>query len=328
MSCHHPLKAFWTGTFTDTGKLSLYLAPDSPGDVVSAAFVESKGYHIGAGAPLVSLNGQPYLKDPLLIPCGKCVGCRMTNAKQWTVRLVHEAEDYKDRCWFLTLTYRDECLPFTQDGELTLVKSAISGFMKRLRTYSGKQYRFFGCGEYGTDENATHRPHYHVILFGDLDDLIPFKFNRFHSSLVEKSWPFGLHEVSPADPGCMAYVAGYVEKKQKDPYWDDYPVKPFHIMSRMPAIGYKYVPRVNGESDNHVYGNFGNSHYASVPRAYLKKLVDKPWFEEYKKRCLTSAKKSRLLDQAVYQSTDETIIGFLKDDASYEALEKVRNETL
>lgn len=138
----------------------------------------------------------------------------MKRAKQWQIRLVHEAELYPDKTFFVTLTYDPWHLPVNKYGETFISKRHAQLFLKRFRYHLGKPVRYFLCGEYGED---THRPHYHLILFCELDDLIPFAFNRFHSEVISKAWPFGLHEVSPAEKNSMAYVAGYVEKKQRDP---------------------------------------------------------------------------------------------------------------
>ena len=52
----------------------------------------------------------------LQVPCGQCMACRLERARQWAVRCVHEAQMHKDNC-FLTLTYRDGCVPRSIDLE-------------------------------------------------------------------------------------------------------------------------------------------------------------------------------------------------------------------
>lgn len=103
---------------------------------------------------------------PLPVPCGKCIECRIANARAKAVRGEHEL-----RMWasthdssFLTLTYNNKFLP-TGDGQFptgTLVKRDFQLFMKRLRKVKGSGVRFIMSGEYGTD---NFRPHYHAILF-------------------------------------------------------------------------------------------------------------------------------------------------------------------
>ena len=146
MGCHHPNKAFWTGTYTANGKKDLIFMPGTFGDRYNVKNV--KDHRIAPGADLLREGGETFLVNPIPIPCGSCLGCRLQRSKDWTIRLVHEAESYLGRCWFVTLTYDDAHLPFV-DGEASLVKSAPSDFIKRLRTYTEKPFRFFSCGEYG-----------------------------------------------------------------------------------------------------------------------------------------------------------------------------------
>lgn len=104
----------------------------------------------------------------MLVPCGKCAGCRLDRAKEWTTRLIMEKSLFPDSSvWFLTFTY--EHMPLTSDGLPTLVKKDVQDFFKRWRYYHG-DFRYFLAGEYG---DHTFRPHYHMIGYGmsfsDLD---------------------------------------------------------------------------------------------------------------------------------------------------------------
>lgn len=325
MPCHHPMKAFWTGSYTDKGKKDYFICPETAGNYVAAKLAEKHGKHISPSASLVNIQGVPYLKDPLSIPCGKCLGCRMDRARAWKVRLVHEADDFPDQTWFVTLTYRDECLPVTKDGEPTLRKDDLQRFMKRLRTYSGRKWRYYAVGEYG---GLYKRPHYHLVLFGSFDDLVPVQFQVFTSKLLEKAWPFGKHEVVPAHENCVAYVAGYCEKKQKDPDYWSYPVRPFSLMSKKPMIGWRYMLSLKGDDDRKVYGNFGSSHYAGIPRAYLKPHEDDAWFVDYKARSESIAKDLHLAQFGVFGTDDEDIIGDVLDDIAVDELQEKRIDKL
>lgn len=325
MSCNHPLKGFWTGSYTATGKKDYFICPETVGDVVNAALAERRGHRITPVASMERQNGEILLSDPISIPCGHCVGCRMDRAKEWKVRLVHEAASYPGQSWFVTLTYADEFLPVTKYGEPYVSKKDAQKFMKRLRRYCGRKFRYFLCSEYGS---VNMRPHFHLILFGVLDDLIPFEFKRYHSALIEKAWSFGMSEVSEANENCMAYVAGYVEKKANDPNFASYPVKPFLMMSRKPAIGSVYVSRLDGSPDRKVYGMFGSTHYAGIPRAYLKKCEEAPWFKEFKEESERLAKITKDNKGAVFGTVDEDLQGFIADEACYRRLEKVREEKL
>ena len=96
--------------------------------------------------------------DPVQLPCGQCIGCRLEKSRQWAMRIAHESSLYDQNC-FLTLTFSDEHLP----QNLSVSKRDLQLFMKRLRKhFAPRKIRFFQCGEYG---ELNMRPHYHSILF-------------------------------------------------------------------------------------------------------------------------------------------------------------------
>lgn len=129
---------------------------------------------------------------PLLLPCGRCIGCRMSAARDWAIRCTFESQQWKTQS-FVTYTYRDaHCPQF-------LRKDHLSGSIKRLRARLDSRIKFFACGEYGEEKG---RPHYHALLFG-VSDL----------ARIQASWPFGFVQVKPVTPERIAYTAGYVSKK-------------------------------------------------------------------------------------------------------------------
>lgn len=290
---------------------------------MNVAYAERRGFKVSPAASLVRHGDNVFITEPIAVPCGCCVGCRMDQAKQWKIRLCLEALDFKDKVFFLTLTYRDKDLPINRDGEPYLKKSDVQDFLNRLRNPTKgvhRFYRYFLCGEYG---DVTHRPHFHVILFGDLDDLVPFDFGRYRSATIEKAWKHGICEVSPAHPNMMAYVAGYVEKKQCDPLWNDYPVKPFTLKSTKPILGHSYISKVDGSS-RHVYGDFGNVHDAPIPRAFLRKLENEPWMEDFKSHSLIIARKSLITSLGAVGTVDQDKLGDVIEESAYRRLEKAR----
>lgn len=95
------------------------------------------------------------------IPCGRCIGCRLSNSKQKADRAVLELQ-YSSSSYFITLTYDDDHVPTAKTtcpdtGEplevLTLNKKDLQDFWKRLREdierKGGKKIRYIACGEYG-----------------------------------------------------------------------------------------------------------------------------------------------------------------------------------
>lgn len=225
------------------------------------------------------MEGVPGLTDPVPIPCGSCVGCRLDRARDWTARLILEAEHWP-YAYFVTLTYDEEHLPY-EAGKPVLVKKDVSSFLKRLRNFY--KCRFFACGEYG---DLTQRPHYHVILFSGepLTMCDRLGVNRWHSIEIAHCWKDGLHEVSVAEPGCFAYVAGYCAKKQKSDL-SQYAVPPFILMSRRPGIG---LPGLDLEGFRDFKIHSGKNRSYRLPRYIKDKL---PWYtEEVKQKLVQDAK--------------------------------------
>jgi len=179
------------------------------------------------GLTLREPHDHPGEAEYLRLPCGTCVGCRLSRAREWALRCGLELSSHDTTCW-TTLTYDDAHVP------PTLEKRHLSAFVKRLRARMGGGLRFFGSGEYG---ERTQRPHYHAILFG-VPECAP----------VQACWPHGFARVDPVSPAAIAYVAGYCSKKvgwklecsERVDYgtgemytWQP----PFVLMSRRPGIG-------------------------------------------------------------------------------------------
>ena len=115
-----------------------------------------KGFRTTTGVSFSQLRRDDHVGD-IEIPCGRCIGCRMRRASDWSLRVMHEAQLWKENC-FVTLTYGHGKLP--PNGSLD--HGDFQLFMKRLRKRVGKPVRFYMCGEYG-DEGG--RAHYHACLF-------------------------------------------------------------------------------------------------------------------------------------------------------------------
>lgn len=231
MACYHPLKGYQFG-WTDNGKPNYKITSF---DTI-----------------LYDENGKE--REYQLIPCGKCVGCRLAYSRAWADRCMAEAS-YHDSSFFVTLTYDNDHIPnavIKDTGEImqygTLVKRDCQLFMKRLRKnyrYDNK-IRFFLAGEYGSQ---TARPHYHVILFGlKLNDLVLYKKDRGYcywtSKFIEEAWQHkGYCVVAPVTWETCAYTARYIMKKQNgeaSKKYDELGIIPeFTLMSRKPGISFE-----------------------------------------------------------------------------------------
>lgn len=329
MPCNHPLHAFRTGSYSVHGKED-YVIGRNCDEVYPAWKAKKNGHLVTSAADLVSLQGEPYLANPLPIPCGHCVGCRMEHAKEWKVRNCLEALAYKpEHVYFLTLTYGDASLPSTREGVPCLRKEDLQKFWKRLRKNSGKRFRYFACGEYG---GLTLRPHYHAIVYGDVFDPVPDPGHHLRSQALEESWTLGLYDLQVAEPGMIAYVSGYVEKKQLDPNWDKYPVRPFITMSRRPGVGVHVLQRQERAilSTQKVYGNFGSEHSAKLPRTFMRKVEERfpGLVREWKEVSKQKAIQSQVLKDHWFGPLDFDLQGFAQDSIDLEKLKKVRKAKL
>lgn len=161
--------------------------------------------------PILFDINDPRKGDPIMLPCGKCVGCRLEYSRQWGIRCFHEASLYDDNC-FITLTYDNEHLPVTGN----LVPRDLQLFFKRLRKKYGEGIRFFAAGEYGGN---LGRPHYHACVFNhDFEDKYAWQRSKsgellYRSPSLEKLWKYGYSSIGSVTFESAAYVARYIMKK-------------------------------------------------------------------------------------------------------------------
>nr|CAI9749868.1 replication initiation protein [Microvirus sp.] len=247
------------------------------------------------------------------IPCGKCFACQMRKRKDMTIRLCHERKMANTAC-FLTLTYDDDNVPTTdwlsldnptkryahglgELPEMTLIPADVQLFMKRLRRYltyrpkhGSRDYcpsiRYFAVGEYG---GKTHRPHYHIIIFGWKPSDAKFFFRRGKhnicvSDTLKHLWKFGFSSVCDVDAGVARYCARYVTKKYASALEQDgrdymngvrVTVPEFTLQSvRNGGIGATWLKAYANEiRDGKVAVDFGNTVRAvTVPKYYYDRL--------------------------------------------------------
>ena len=219
------------------------------------------------------------------LPCGRCLNCRINKANEWSVRCMLESLEHENN-WFLTLTYDDDHVP--ADG--LLHRDDLQKFFKRLRKFV--KFRYFGCGEYGS---KNLRPHYHIILFGCDLDYKHIGLNLFESKLIAQCWPFGFHYLGDVTYSSCNYVARYTTKKVLDPN-----SKPgeFLCMSTKPGIGANYCKKNLAKilEYDKVFGNFGNSKSAMLPRYFdkLAQLLDETKYQDLKKTRLDKGNEMML----------------------------------
>lgn len=156
------------------------------------------------------------VRRPLTLPCGQCIGCRLERSRQWAVRCMHEAQMH-DHSIFVTLTYNDDNLP----TDLSLNYRHFQLFMKRLRKdFTGRNVRFYMCGEYGED---FQRPHFHALLFNcfftdrKVYSRLASGSTLYTSERLSELWPYGFSSIGDCTFESAAYVARYCMKKVTGP---------------------------------------------------------------------------------------------------------------
>jgi len=285
-------------------------------------------------SPITLKNQRGHLNPTTQVPCGKCVSCLERRRNDWSIRLNEELR-ISQSAVFLTLTYRDENIPYDEStGEITLKKSDIQNYMKKLRVslsrgisttnFLGKsvktpkndvKIKYFMQGEYGSKKD---RPHYHMILFN---------FPSNIDYLLEKLWIHGFVHYGECNKATIHYCTKYMITKY-DPDFKDR-VKPFALMSK--GLGKSYADR-NGawhrETEKPTYTMIGGTQYP-LPR-YLK---DKIFSEDQKKvigsRNLSYAKRRAINDDLLLLKDVKSDHEFFEvKDARIESYSKRREKFL
>lgn len=194
-----------------------------------------------------------YKSEPLkdlkrLVPCGQCEDCLNSKRAAWTVRLESEERECNN-AYFITLTYKDETIPFEIDGTIKrgiqsipaewfwnnqihpqgiLLKSDLQKFFKRYRKKNpDTDLKYYAVGEYG---DKSHRPHFHAIVFNvDIWKLL--------NSWNDQNGQIGRIHTGTVTTQSMNYVTSYVINKQKYAKRTKYP--PFALMSK--GLGRNYI---------------------------------------------------------------------------------------
>lgn len=269
--------------------------------------------------------------EPIKVPCGRCIGCRLEKSRQWAIRISHEASLHPDNC-FITLTYNDEHLP----SNLSLNLKHQQDFFKRLRKKHGK-LRFFCAGEYGS---KFGRPHYHAAVLGfAFRDLKLFKLlhggHRLYTSEdLQSLWPYGFTSVAGLTFESAAYIARYCTKKITGDLSDEHysyidfitgeyvtRIPEYATMSRNPGLAHQWYDRY-GSAVRSTDSVILKGREMMPPRYYdyLYDLEDHKGFLDLKyqreeKRYLLPPKTPELLQQElqVLQSKNTLLIRKLEE---------------
>jgi len=198
-------------------------------------------------------------KQDMVVPCGNCAFCGATKRSDWALRLHYEGRRHLVKR-FVTLTYADAHLVWAH-GNSQLHKRHLQLWFKKVRK-TGAKIRYFAVGEYGS---KTYRPHYHVLLFGDVSEAV-----------IRDSWTFGHVHIGQVTEASVMYCLGYLISGRG---WKMRikRERPFTIMSRRPGIGAGYLTPAMIE-----WHRSGRKNYAildgakrHLPRYYKCKIFSK-----------------------------------------------------
>lgn len=199
------------------------------------------------------------------VPCGKCNFCLETKRNDWSFRLNQELKACKTSI-FLTLTYEDSHLPYSDDNIPTLQKRHLQLFTKRIRKANaarvGWKLRYYSVGEYGTHFD---RPHYHALIFN---------LSNHVANKVQDFWQYGFIKIGTVEPASIHYVTKYVVTRSEEQQAGRAP--PFAVMSRNPGIGANYLKSHTKWHRNGLrnYANV-NGVKSRLPRYYKEKMFSK-----------------------------------------------------
>lgn len=172
----------------------------------------------------------------LSVPCGKCIECRKQRVNSWFIRLENELYNSKS-AYFVTLTYDETTLPFTDSGYPTLDYTDVQRYIKRIRKTEAKKHdnkvMYYCAGEYGS---TYHRPHYHLIIFNvSSEDILVNEWRE-----PKKNIPLGFVHIGKVEAKSIYYTLKYTLKgsvNEKDELTDRLPEKA--LMSK--GLGEKFL---------------------------------------------------------------------------------------
>ncbi|MDR1337933.1 MAG: hypothetical protein LBJ73_02805 [Rickettsiales bacterium] len=154
----------------------------------------------------------------LILPCGKCDGCRIDQANEWATRCWCETQTSGTPLYFGNISYDEKSLPRYKSLKI----SDVEKFWKNIRYHynikEGELRTLYG-GEYGPTRG---RPHYHAIAWGlwdKIDDLKFYKYNKHGDELYKsdkiqkKVWKKGIVVLGKANIKTCQYVCRYTRKK-------------------------------------------------------------------------------------------------------------------
>jgi len=294
---------------------------------------------------------QYYSKElaPITIPCGKCISCRLINARNTAIRCVHEAQMHEKTC-FITLTYSEENLKNSKlnykDFQLFVKKlrseiydDYLKEIFPKISTQLERREHFkiqaklspgiqenlkrlgiavYCAGEYG---DRKKRPHWHALIFNWRPvDCVYLRTNEsgdriFKSKTLDRLWGKNDAEKKPNEIGNVTlksagYCARYAAKKLAHGKDGTHEYNPISRRSTKYAIGRKWIEKYWKDVFGLGYLVLPSGEKAGIPRYYEKWL--KKYHPDRWKHYVTQV-KPKILKEA-QQKEDKLTLAERKDN--------------
>lgn len=230
------------------------------------------------------------------VPCGKCPECLKRRASGWSFRLQkHALMPTIYKASFITLTYDNEHVPRTLGaGFLTLDKTHIQKFFKRLRKMQpdgSPKISYYVCGEYG---GKFGRPHYHGIVFNASDDhVIRAWYAPSNYDPKGRPTPIGNIKFGDVNGASIGYTLKYMCKPRTVPaHRNDDRQPEFSLMSKSLGASYLTPEMINwhkNDIENRMICAMDDGVLISMPRYYKNKIYTE---EERNKIAASAAQKN------------------------------------
>lgn len=258
--------------------------------------------------------------DKVDVPCGKCPLCCARRISSWSFRLLQQ-DKVSTNSRFLTLTYDTDRVPITNSGYMDLCKRDVQLFFKKLRKsqelhggicVSNRRYgvaesypiKYFAVGEYG---GKKFRPHYHIILFNALDELI------------QPAWNMGQVHYGRVSGASVGYTLKYMMKRGRIPmHRNDDRLPEFSLMSKGLGLSYlteEMIAWHKADLEGRMYCALPDNKKIAMPRYFKEKI-----YNEYER--IIAGKSQR--EQLLQRDAKERAAHAKKATVDYDTLRHIR----